>query len=284
MSTRAVVGGIIPKSAPAWATVFGEDDEGIFAEFELTGARFAWRWIRPGAFVMGSPNDERGRWDREGPSHTVTLSAGFWLAVTPTTQAQWETVAGENPSHFKGAERPVENVSWERCQAYLSRLNGLVPGLRARLPTEAQWEYACRAGSTAAFNNDRVCTQPIGEDPALNELGWFDGNSGEETHSVAEKEPNAWGLYDMHGNVWEWCHDGLRDYNAEPIIDPVGPMEEGVARVVRGGSWFGVAEFCRSASRYWRAPGFRSDLLGFRLLAGQGEPGEAESSASGASP
>ena len=274
---------VLPEQGPRvprWASAM----EGPVAVLELGGARFRFRWIEPGTFWMGSPEDETGRWPSEGPRHQVTLSHGFWLAITPTTQAQWQAVAEDNPSRFKGAERPVERVSWEDCQGYFRGLNARVPGLRAQLPTEAQWEYACRAGSTAAFNNDRPCTQPSSKDPALDELGWFDENSGGETHSVAEKEPNAWGLYDMHGNVWEWCRDGRRDYSAEAATDPVGSMREGVARVVRGGSWLHDARHCRSAYRLWRDPGLRLDSLGFRLLAGQGEPGEAQSGASGASP
>ena len=224
---------------------------------------------------MGSPKNEVGRWDNEGPQHEVTLTRGYWLGETPVTQSQWEAVMGENPSYFKGGDLPVEQVRWHDCLAFSKRLDERCPGLHAALPSEAQWEYACRAGQSTAFNDGSACTQPVGNDPALDKLGWFAENSEGKTHSLKKKKPNAWGLYDMHGNVWEWCLDGKRAYGEPSEIDPLGPMEESANRVVRGGSWRSLARYCRSAYRGRFGPGNRDQNLGFRLAAGQ-EPSAAE--------
>jgi formylglycine-generating enzyme required for sulfatase activity len=177
-----------------------------------------------------------------------------------------------NPSHFKGEkaeQRPVESVSWHDSVAFAQRLNEEHPGLHAALPTEAQWEYACRAGTDRAFHDGSPCTEPEGDDPALRELGWFRENSDLRTHDVKEKLPNAWGLYDTHGNVWEWCRDGMRTYTTGAQLDPVGSQEAGAPRVVRGGSWDFLALFCRAAYRYLYGPGDRNRNLGLRLAAGQ---------------
>ncbi len=156
-------------------------------------------------FWMGSPRDEEGRSSYEGPRHLVSIDSGFWMFDTPCTQALWEAVMGENPSHFKVADRPreradhpVESVSWEQCQEFLTALNSRLDGLQLSLSSEAQWEYACRAGTE---------TSRYSENPDA--IAWYDKNSGNETHSVAGKEANSWGLYDMLGNVWEWCADAL---------------------------------------------------------------------------
>jgi formylglycine-generating enzyme required for sulfatase activity len=191
------------------------------------------------------------------------------------TQKQWEAVMGTNPSHFKGANRPVEHVSWKECVGFAQRFNIAVPSLGAALPTEAQWEYSCRAGSPSAFNDGSPCTQPEGDDPALSGLGWFDKNSEGQTRDVKLKRHNAWGLHDMHGNVWEWCRDGLRIYTTEPQRDPVGPMEESAHRALRGGSWYYQAQHCRAAIRGGNLPGHDWRDTGFRLFAGQ-EPVAAE--------
>ena len=260
---------ILPAAfPPPWAGGWGEDRKGVFAEVVVRGVTMEMRWIPPGRFLMGSPEDEPGRSKDEGPQHGVTLSRGFWLAATPCTQAQWEAVMGSTPSLFKGPDRPVESVSWEDCRAYCAALNKLLPGLEARLPTEAEWEYACRAGTTSAFNDGSACTAPEGDVPALNRLDWYDRDSGGETHMVGQKVANVWWLYDMHGNVWEWCQDLYGSYASESQIDPTG-AESGDFRVVRGGGWFFHARICRSAYRFWSHPGFRGDDLGFRLAAGQ---------------
>jgi formylglycine-generating enzyme len=272
---------IIPYFPPVWAEVFGEDDGGIFAECSVKDVRFVWRWICPGRFKMGcDPEDEHG-YDDEMPQHEIILTRGFWLGETPVTQAQWQAVMGKNPSHFKGDQRPVEQVTWPESRDFATKLNALLPGLHAALPTEAQWEYACRADTQSAYHDGSPCTEPSGKDPALDKLGWFDKNSDGQTHAVKEKEaPNAWGLHDMHGNVWEWCRDawdadayskrGKITLDPEPKDD-----DESAFRVVRGGSWFNQAQDCRAAFRYRRLPGDRFSFLGLRLAAGQ-EPAAAE--------
>jgi formylglycine-generating enzyme required for sulfatase activity len=231
------------------------------------------RWIPPGRFKMGSPDNEAGRWEDEGPQHIVELTEGYWLCETACTQAEWETVMGRNPSNFQGdATRPVEQVSWDDCQEYCKRLNARFPGLRASLPTEAQWEYACRAGTESAYNEGSACTKPEGWDPALDILGWFDKNSENTTHPVKQKLPNTWGLYDMHGNVWEWCSDWHGSYSAEGQRDAMG-AKDGSSRVDRGGGWDGSARICRSASRFRWHSSVRYDFLGFRIAAAQASQG-----------
>jgi formylglycine-generating enzyme required for sulfatase activity len=211
--------------------------------------------IPAGAFMMGSAqgnNDER-------PSHQVTISRPFYLGKYEVTQAQWEAVMGSNPSRFTGQpDRPVEQVSWDDVQAFIRKLNEKEGGTMYRLPTEAEWEYAARAGSTTAYS--------FGDDPGqLGEYAWYTDNSGGQTHPVGQRQPNAWGLYDMHGNVWEWVQDWYGTYAAEPVTDPQGPSS-GSNRVVRGGSWRNGARFCRSAYRFYAHPGDRIVDLGFRLL------------------
>jgi formylglycine-generating enzyme required for sulfatase activity len=258
---------------PPWADAWGYDDASPypFVAIELApDVAMRLRWVPPGRFQMGSPASEMGRTDYEGPQHWVELSSGLWLAETPCTQAEWEAVMGNNPSRFTGdGQRPVEQVSWEDCQEYCGKLNALCPDLGARLPTEAEWEYACRAGTATAYNDGSACTEPEGDDPALEKLGWFNRNSGSSTHPVREKLANAWGIYDLHGNVYEWCSDYWSDnYRAETQQDPLGPTE-GRDRVYRGGGWYLQALYCRSASRSGREPGFRWYWLCFRLAAGQ---------------
>jgi len=202
---------------------------------------------------MGSPEDEEGRWDDEGPPHEVQLTQGFWLFDTPCTQALWQVVTGDNPSQFKGENRPVERVSWEDCQAFLMAFNQQLPELTLALPTEAQWEYACRAGTvTARYQED------------LHAIAWYVENSDSQTHDVGQKQPNAWGLYDMLGNVDEWCLDGWYDYLGTAAVDPIASAEAGAPRVIRGGSWGHPARNVRSAYRYASVPANRVVVLGFR--------------------
>ena len=203
--------------------------------------------------MMGSPRGERGRYDGEGPQHQVQLTQGFWLFDTPCTQALWQAVMGTNPSQFTGEQRPVETVSWDDCQQFLVTFNQQFPELPLILPTEAQWEYACRAGTQAARYEARI-----------DAIAWYSANSNNETHEVGQKRPNAWGLYDMLGNVLEWCHDGLRGYTEGVVIDPLGPTEAGAYRVIRGGSWDLPARLVRAADRFWYAPRRPRRLLGFR--------------------
>ena len=175
------------------------------------------------------------------------------------TQAQWKAVMGSNPSRFKGDNLPVENVSWDDVQAFIRKLNQLT-GKRYRLPTEAEWEYAARGG-----NKSRGYKYAGGNN--IDEVAWYDGNSGERTHPVGKKRPNELGLYDMSGNVWEWCSDWYDEdyYGNSPQNNPQGPAS-GSSRVFRGGSWLNYAILCRSASRYYSTPDSRYGLIGFRLV------------------
>jgi formylglycine-generating enzyme required for sulfatase activity len=211
--------------------------------------------IAAGTFLMGSHDGD----SREQPVHQVTISQPFYLETYAVTQGQWEAVMGANPSEFRGGRNlPVEQVSWEDAQELIRRLNAQEGGTRYRLPTEAEWEYACRAGSQLAYS--------FGDDPAqLDTYGWYSLNSGGMTHPVGQRRPNAWGLYDMHGNVWEWMQDRYGNYAPDPVTDPQGPAS-GSDRVIRGGSWSRDAGLCRSAFRYFAEPGGRFVYLGFRLL------------------
>jgi formylglycine-generating enzyme required for sulfatase activity len=286
-----------------WATEWGIDRKhGPFALLELPlnegvpkAARQRWRFIPPGDFFMGSPPEEIGRWPDEGPRHRVRLTRGFWMADTPCTQAFWMAVMGQqnNPSRFKDPERPVENVSWDDVQVFINKLNELVPRLQATLPTEAQWEHACRAGSNTAIypvEGQSGELEIFGERnaPALDRIAWYGGNSGVEfelnngsdsskwpekqfphtksgSRRVRLKAPNSWGLYDMLGNVWEWCADGQRPFTTEMTRDPRGPTDIG-SRCVRGGGWGYLARDVRCACRGQFGSGYRSVYLGFRLV------------------
>ena len=212
--------------------------------------------IPAGAFTMGS-RDLRPRYANELPAHQVTISTPFYMGKYEVTQAQWQAVMGNNPSRLKSDERPVENVSWEDVQQFIRKLNERekrASRLECRLPTEAEWEYAARAGSTTSYS--------FGDDSAqLGNHAWHLDNAGRKTHPVGQKQPNAWGLYDMHGNVFEWVEDWHGPYSADTATDPKGP-DAGVNRVVRGGSWSRPAFASRSAFR-GQGRG-RDDDLGFR--------------------
>jgi formylglycine-generating enzyme required for sulfatase activity len=212
--------------------------------------------IPAGTFLMGA---ERGAPD-EHPVHQVTISQPFYLGRYPVTQAQWAAIMQTNPSGFQGEHHPVENVSWEDIQEFIHRLNAKEGGTPYRLPTEAEWEYAARAGSTAAYCFGDNASQ-------LGEYGWYKANAGGKTHPVGKLKPNVWGLYDMHGNVWEWVQDWYGSYPAEAVGDPQG-SPSGSSRVRRGGSWSTGAESCRLSKRNGIAPGRCLSSLGFRLLRG----------------
>jgi formylglycine-generating enzyme required for sulfatase activity len=213
-------------------------------------------YIPPGEFMMGSENGEKN----EQPVHRVTISQAFYIGRYEVTQAQWKEVMGNNPSRFKGDNLPVESVSWEDAQSFIQKLNQMNDGYAYRLPTEAEWEYACRAGTTGDYAGD------------LDSMAWYSANYGGKTHPVGTKQPNGFGLYDMHGNVWEWCQDwyDASYYASSPASDPQGPGS-GKYRVLRGGSWNYVATFLRSAFRYRTTPDLRSshyyDYDGFRVVA-----------------
>ncbi len=214
--------------------------------------------IPAGSFLMGSPDSDLLADDDEKPQHQVTISQAFYLGIHPVTQAQWEEVMGNNPSSFPGNPRhPVENVSWDDAQQFLERLSEL-DGRRYTLPSEAQWEYACRAGSTSRYCFGDAAAQ-------LGDYALYRDNLDGTTHPVGEKRANAWGFYDMHGQVWEWCEAWLGNYQATAVTDPSGPSA-GASRVIRGGSWVNSARNARSAYCDRSPPGFRVDFLGFRCL------------------
>lgn len=241
---------------------------GVFEGFAIGDVVQRMRWVPPGRFLMGSPEGETGRWDDEGPQREVTISRGLWLGETPCTQALWRAVMGENPSAFVSPDRPVEQVSWDDCQIFVERINRLMPGFGARLPTEAEWEYACRGGTTAATWVGDL--EVLGESnaPALDAIAWYWGNSDVDfdlnngkqdrgTHRVKRKDPNPLGLYDMLGNVDEWCGDWFGRYVATPQVDPTGAAA-GSHRVCRGGSWGSGAGRVRAAIRSALLPGARA--------------------------
>jgi len=301
---------------PKWASAIGRDRYGLWAELTIEGnaakpptKRAFWRrktapskappvpvrqrlrWVPPGRFLMGSPPDEEGRFPNEGPQHEVTIAEGFWMFDTPCTQALWEALMGENPSEFKSPDRPVENVSWDDCRKFVESINEKLrlekAGLSLSLPSEAQWEYACRAGTMAATYAGPLKAQGANNAPILHEIAWYGGNSGIEfelsnswdaskwpekqfefskagTHPVARKKANPWGLYDMLGNVWEWCEDvWVQDYT-ESSRAATAADSAFAHRVIRGGSWGNDAQGVRAAYRYPYRPSGRDRYLGFR--------------------
>lgn len=267
----------------AWASSWGEDPYGLWQAFVYRNVRHAFRWIPPGVFMMGSPETEEGRFDDED-LHEVTLSQGFWLGETTVTQALWQAVMGANPSEFKGDNRPVEQVSWDDAQNFIAKLGDLHPDLKVRLPSEAEWEYACRAGTPTAFYFGAADTLTLAR---ANYRGtwhyeadtWGEGAK-KETADVKSYPCNPWGLYEMHGNVWEWCEDVWREQlSTAPVRDPgwaSTAQEPGSGRVLRGGSWVDFGRGARSASRNGYVPADRHGDFGFRLALGH----HAESSAS----
>jgi formylglycine-generating enzyme required for sulfatase activity len=210
--------------------------------------------IPAGTFMMGSPDSDTEARDDEKPAHRVTISQPFYLGKYPVTQAQWAAVMGNNPSQCKGhPTQPAGGVSWDDALAFLHKLNEREGGGDYCLPTEAQWEYACRAGTeTPRYHSD------------VNAIAWYKENSKKRLQPVGQKLPNAWGLYDMLGNVSEWCHDGRRKYTADAAIDPMGPTSASAFRVFRGGGWYLHAGDVRAANRNRIRPGLRFDYLGFR--------------------
>ena len=317
---------------PAWASDWGIDEFGLWVDFKVSvssqiemeaeagsllfsggGIEHVrtvtqrMRWVAAGTFLMGSPEDEPGRSDDEGPQHEVRISRGFWMFDTPCTQALWKAVMGENPSRFQTPDRPVEQVSWDDCQEFFERLKELVPGLDIELPTEAEWEYSCRAGTLHATYAEE---SPMGEprEKSLDRVAWYRANSpidfdieggieiqrieGESpmasgTRIVRGKAPNAWGLYDTLGNVWEWCLDASRRrYNEEPVTDPVHFGEPTAFRVVRGGSWSYDAREVRAACRYSDPHDYQYTSIGFRCRVVNSGPSwaAAEQSAQGRNP
>ncbi|MBL8297815.1 MAG: formylglycine-generating enzyme family protein [Rhodanobacteraceae bacterium] len=252
---------------PAWASAYGDDAYGLWAELTCNDATQRLRWIAPGTFLMGSEGALAD--EDEKPQHPVTLSQGYWLADTACTQAFWlAVVAGDNPSHFpQDLNCPVERVSlWDIETRFLPVLQAALGEVaQVQLPSEAQWEYACRAGTRTAF--------AYGDTVTLEQVNYGDGSFANQqkkekqpfrrrTVPVASLPPNPWGLYEMHGNVWEWCRDGRRDYAAAAVVDPEGPPGE--IHAVRGGSWLYDARDARSAFRGALRGSLRFGYLGFR--------------------
>jgi formylglycine-generating enzyme required for sulfatase activity len=249
-------------------------------------------YIEPGSYTMGSPADELGHESDESPQHHVTLTKGFYMQTTEITNQQFvnflnavnqrgpegepwfETKAEDSRSHIQGEtgnfnvengyeSHPVNNLSWYGATAMAEWL-AQKEGIAYRLPTEAEWEYAARAGSTTAFANGEISETGLGHDPKLDKIGWYYANSNSTQHPVAQKLANAWGLYDMHGNLWEWCSDWYGTYPDNSVTDPTG-ASSGSSRVFRGGSWSDFARYCRSADRGRSAPGFRFSSVGARF-------------------
>lgn len=221
-------------------------------------------YISPGTFMMGSPSSEPKR-DKDEKQHRVTLTKGFYMGATEITQGQWRKIMGNNPSYFKGDNRPVEKVSWNDCREFIRKLNRQEGGNKYRLPTEAEWEYTCRAGTTIPFSTGScISTDQANYNGNYPMPGCSKGRYRKETIDVASFSPNAWGLYDMHGNVWEWCQDWYGDYPSGHVTDPEGPSS-GSFRVYRGGSWLNNVGYCRSANRLDFATGVCYDNMGFRL-------------------
>ncbi len=245
-------------------------------------------YIQPGTFKMGSPVSEKGR-DRDEDQHQVRINRGFYIQTTEVTQGQWFQIMKYNPSAFKtcGGNCPVENISWNDCQEFLKKLNAEEGTNRYRLPTEAEWEYACRAGNNTAFSNGDIKFMQCEKEPNLDKMGWYCGNSGQTNpvsdkrpHPVAQKAPNAWGLYDMHGNVQEWVQDFCKwrdfwkgevgvitDTYIDGLVDPLST--KGTHRVFRGGSWNQSAKYSRAANRSRYKPMVVRNNIGLRIVKSQ---------------
>ena len=244
-------------------------DKGLALEIEFKDVGIILRLIPAGTFTMGSPKDEKDRFDSE-VQHEVTLSESYWMGKYEVTQSQWKAIMGNNPSVFKGDDLPVESVSWNDCQKFIAALNKkyadkLPKGYEFSLPTEAQWEYACRAGTTTAthYGNSFSSTQ-ANFNGAYPYGGASKARYLDKTSNVGSYKANAWGLYDMHGNVYEWCSDWYGSYGANAVVDPKG-AKTGASRVYRGGGWYNGGRLCRSAIRNYYSPSYGSGL-GLRLV------------------
>ena len=244
-------------SAPA-PTIGTSSYTPVVKTYEANGVSFQMVEVRGGTFTMGATSEQASdAFDDEKPAHSVTLSS-YYIGKTEVTQELWQAVMGSNPSYYKGDRKPVECVSWDDCQTFISKLNSLT-GKKFRLPTEAEWEFAARGGiKSKGYKYSGSNT--------LGDVAWYDDNSGSTTHDVGTKNPNELGLYDMSGNVYEWCNDwyGYDYYGSSPSNNPIGPGS-GTHRVCRGGSWSGIARDCRSSDRDYGTPGVRHGGLGLRL-------------------
>jgi len=258
-------------SKPDWAAAIGRDQYGLYADINLTPEHLQrFRWIPAGTFMMGSPESEVDRFDGES-HHQVTLTEGYWLADTTVTQSQWQAITGNNPSKFRGENRPVEKVSWDDAQGFIKTINTNLPYLAFGLPSEAQWEYACRAGTATPFSfGNNITPDQVNYNGNYPYASAEKGEYRKETIPVKSLPANPWGLYEMHGNVWEWCQDvGQEDLGSHPLTDPINELaevKEGAERVIRGGSWSRLGRDVRSAFRGHLSPDGRINFLGFRLF------------------
>jgi len=288
-------------TCPPWASGIGRDRYGLFVEVEIEGVAFVMRWIPPGEFLMGSPEDEPERSGDEESQYRVRFEQGFWLAETACTQALWRAVMGKNPSRFKGEENPVENVSWNDVKQFFDRINAWYPGLELRLPWESEWEYGCRAGTTTPFwFGMDLATDKANYNGNYPYANGAQGAYRKRTLPARYFRPNPWGLYQVHGNVWEWCNNDLFNQTL-PLYEPLkrverlimkhlkirekseynwyGPYEGGILvdgqpwlphenwdkPVIRGGSWINFGRRLRSADRAYSGRDFRGGHLGFRF-------------------
>ena len=235
------------------AKIEGENDSSE-RTFTINGVSFDMVLVKARTFTMGATPEMEDPWDDEKPVHQVTLTNDYYIGKTEVTQALWKAVIGSNPSFFEGDNKPVESVSWDDCQEFISKLN-TATGKNFRLPTEAEWEFAARGGNKSNHY------QYSGSDN-IDDVAWYNDNS--KTHDVASKRPNELGLYDMSGNVWEWCSDWYGDYSSSAQTNPTG-ANSGSYRVSRGGGWFNLAWDCRSSYRDGYSPDGRGYYLGLRL-------------------
>ena len=262
---------ITPLTKPSWANAgIGFDKYGLYADLDIKGITQRFRWINPGTFMMGSPEFEKER-DADEVQHQVTLSKGFWLADTIVTQELWQAIMSDNPSHFsENHHNPVERIDWNDVRYFIKKINNIDFGGQVQLPTEAQWEYACRAGATTPFSfGENITPEHVnynGDYPYVNgKKGLYRGH----TIPVKSLPANLWGLYEMHGNVWEWCQDLWKEsLSTVSVKDPLIDAHWGGRRVVRGGSWNDNSRFCRSAYRRGYKHNDYSSCIGFRLLLG----------------
>lgn len=250
---------------PPWASSWGEDACGLWLTISLRGIRQLFRWIKPSRFLMGAPVEEHEGCFLPGTEtrHEVRLSKGFWLAETAVTQELWQAVMRSQPSGFLGSQHPVERVSWLLAQDFLQQLNVRIPGLTTRLPTEAEWECACRAGSSGPFSfGETISPEQVNYNPN-DEIGGK--HYRRRTVPVKSLPANAWGLYEMHGNIWEWCSDRWQeDLGHDPLLDPQGAAA-GELRVIKGGSWVCGAGYVRAAVRDRCCPDYSGGSIGLRL-------------------
>lgn len=254
---------IVANLLPSWSTINGSDQYGQWADLTIGGDALRFRLVHSGKYLMGSPISEPGRNDDEGQK-SVSISNPYWISDSECTQAFWSSIMTSNPSKIKGDKLPVVNISWDDCQVFLGRLNRKVHGLSARLPSEAEWEYACRAGTQSSFpcNADESC--------------WSQENSGLTLHAVRLKLPNPWGLYDMNGNTYEWCSDWYASYSIRPLVDPdEAPNPALPLKVIRGGSFTRSLTQCRSATRGVNPPQLGAIDIGFRFLIDQSSTRES---------